>query len=318
MKTTFKFNHLTFLTLFLLVFTCSDNDDGYSNDGINAQNLITTIDENPTNNQSVGMVQAVGSGTLNFSITSQTPNGALNINPSTGELTVADASLFDFETNAVISGNVSIINQSNSATATVAVNLNNLDDIESFLTTSKADYTAASDGDWIKITETEYNTLASSLNEVTKVATSDEEYDFNDAIIPSTIGFTIANNNGHTIPNDSYVYAFKFYASSIASNSQIIISEGDIQGTYVELGGTLPTTTENENQFYILKGNDTTTNSLAYLGFFNEARMGLKNVPSAGNYAFDGDDNLSINLPNTFTNDVTVLYQGLSTTQKQW
>ncbi len=93
---------------------------------LSAQDLDLTIDENPTNGQSVGTVQAAGDGTLSFSITSQTPSGALNINASTGELTVADATLFDFETNPVITANISVDNSVNTVTVIATINLNDV------------------------------------------------------------------------------------------------------------------------------------------------------------------------------------------------
>ena len=85
------------------------------------------MDEKPTSGQVVGTVETDGTGTLSYSITSQTPAGALNINSSTGELTVADVALFDFETNPVITATVAVVGASN--TGTVTVNLNDLNEI---------------------------------------------------------------------------------------------------------------------------------------------------------------------------------------------
>jgi len=96
---------------------------------LSAQDLDATIDENPTNGQSVGAVQAAGDGTISYSITSQTPSGALNIDTNTGELTVADATLFDFETNPVITANISVNNTVNTATAIATINLNNVNEL---------------------------------------------------------------------------------------------------------------------------------------------------------------------------------------------
>ncbi|EZH73910.1 hypothetical protein ATO12_13585 [Aquimarina atlantica] len=102
------------------------------NELISVQNFTTTIDENPTNGSALGIVQANSAGTLSFSITSQTPAGALNINTSTGELTVADATLFDFETNPTITANISVNNSENTETATTTVNLNDVNEIGEF------------------------------------------------------------------------------------------------------------------------------------------------------------------------------------------
>jgi len=110
------------LVALLTVFGCNNDDDASS--VVNLQDLQVSIDENPTAGQVVGTVQTDGGGALVFSITSQTPSGALNIDSSSGELTVADASLFDFETNPTISATISAENAENAATITV--NLNNV------------------------------------------------------------------------------------------------------------------------------------------------------------------------------------------------
>jgi len=96
---------------------------------LSVQGYTTTVDENPTNGQSLGTVQASGDGTLSFSITSQTPAGALSIDASTGELTVADATLFDYETNPTITATISVDNSGNTQTATATINLNDLNEI---------------------------------------------------------------------------------------------------------------------------------------------------------------------------------------------
>jgi len=100
---------------------------------LDVADLTVDFDENPTNGQTVDMLSATnGSGTLSFSITSQTPTGALSIDPSTGELTVADAALFDFETNPVITANISVVDAINTATAIATINLNNVAEIGDF------------------------------------------------------------------------------------------------------------------------------------------------------------------------------------------
>jgi len=99
---------------------------------LSIQNFDTTFDENPTNGQSIGTVQATGDGNLSFSISSQTPVGALNINASTGELTVADAALFDYETNVVITADISVDNSVSTVAATASIDLNNINELGDF------------------------------------------------------------------------------------------------------------------------------------------------------------------------------------------
>ncbi len=124
---TFKLTYMLLLVLVVTTFSCNNDDDGTVITEISVEDLSLTIDENPTNGQSVGTIETDGDGTLNFSITSQTPEGALNINSSTGELTIADAAVFDFETNPVITVTIAVDGTTN--TGTVTINLNDLDEI---------------------------------------------------------------------------------------------------------------------------------------------------------------------------------------------
>jgi len=130
MKNTFKLTSLLALTLLITIFSCSEDDAAIINNVISVQDLTTVIDENPTVGQIVGTVvttQTVGGGTINYSIDSQTPVGALSINATTGEVTVADTTLFDFEENPVLTAVVSVSGAVN--TATVTVNLNNVSEL---------------------------------------------------------------------------------------------------------------------------------------------------------------------------------------------
>ena len=122
MKNTFKSTKALFLAFLLLTFACSNDDD--TTVVVNLQDLQVTIDENPTNGDVIGTIQSNSTGSLTYNITSQTPNSALQINGNTGELTVADASLFDFETNPTITATVSATGAEN--TAMVTINLNNV------------------------------------------------------------------------------------------------------------------------------------------------------------------------------------------------
>tara|TARA_R110002049_G_scaffold309272_1_gene519810 strand:- start:8055 stop:9173 length:1119 start_codon:yes stop_codon:yes gene_type:complete len=126
--------NLLALALLLTTFACSKDDEDNS---ISAQDLTVNIDENPVDGQVVGSVVATGNGTITFSISSQTPAGALSISPSTGELTVVDPNLFDFETNPVITATITIDNAASTATAIATINLNDLDEaIAQSLTTT--------------------------------------------------------------------------------------------------------------------------------------------------------------------------------------
>ena len=96
---------------------------------LSAQDLTTDVDENPTDGQIIGTIQVNGSGTLSFSITSQTPTGALSIDAGTGELSVIDPNLFDYETNPVITATILVDDGAETATAMVTINLNDVDEV---------------------------------------------------------------------------------------------------------------------------------------------------------------------------------------------
>ena len=122
-----KINKLTLslLGLSFLTLSCSNDDDNSAS--VNLQDLQVTIDENPTSGQIVGTVLSNSSNPLTFSIVSQTPASALEIDPTTGELSVLDAGLFDFEMNPTITAIVSSSEATN--TAVVTVNLTNINEI---------------------------------------------------------------------------------------------------------------------------------------------------------------------------------------------
>jgi hypothetical protein len=110
----------TFLAIAIVVFNGSCDSDE-STVVVNLQDITITMDENPSNGFVVGTVQA-DTPTSNFSITSQSPAGALSINSTTGELSIADATLFDFETNPTITANITADNAANAAIITIGLN----------------------------------------------------------------------------------------------------------------------------------------------------------------------------------------------------
>lgn len=99
---------------------------------INSKNFIATMDENPENGFEIGTIEASsGYGRINFEILSQTPEGAIAVSDKTvggGVITVADASVFDYEINPVIESFVRIYNPDDSDTIVVRLTLRDLDE----------------------------------------------------------------------------------------------------------------------------------------------------------------------------------------------
>ena len=81
MKNAIKFTQTLLLLVLIITYGCSKDDDPII---INLQNLEVAIDENPTVGQVIGTIESDNNASLTFNITSQTPNGALEINENTG------------------------------------------------------------------------------------------------------------------------------------------------------------------------------------------------------------------------------------------
>lgn len=124
MKNTVKFLNLIMLALLVFTASCNKDDDAIE---INLEDLELNLDENPASGLVLGTIQSNSSVDLVYTITTQTPTGSITINANTGELTVANPSLFDFEANPVITATVSADKASN--TATVTINLNNVKEV---------------------------------------------------------------------------------------------------------------------------------------------------------------------------------------------
>ena len=69
-------------------------------------------------------------GAVTFSFFSQSAEGALSINSTTGELSVADFTKFDFEANSAITAEVIVTFDQISKSSTVTINLTDVDDAE--------------------------------------------------------------------------------------------------------------------------------------------------------------------------------------------
>ena len=105
--------------------TLTDVDDAM----VSTNDFSVTIAENPMNGQVLGTVSATtDNGTLSYAIGSSTPAGVFAIDAASGELSVADASLFDFETNPTITGVVEVSVGSVMQNANITITLTDVDD----------------------------------------------------------------------------------------------------------------------------------------------------------------------------------------------
>ena len=323
MKTYTK--QLTFLLLIFLTFSCSSNDDNGTDSSINVQDVISmTIDENPQFGQTIGTVNATSNSPMIFTLTQQSLNGALTLNPSTGILTVGDASFFDFETNPIIQGVIEISNGIATVTTDLRIDLNNKDDIEFSLTESKQEYIDADIGDWIEITEAEYERLTIVMQDVLNFGPIIDGS--SNTIIPSENSvITYANFDQSTetinsMPNRSLLFAFKYFAVETQLNSdrhRVKQSSNSNSTGFENIGNPLPAHQKiNGVVCFVLKGNENMiTSNQGFLGFQKSSgsKMGL--VINDGVLLFALGEANDLNTESQGTNSA---YQGLSTTRRQW
>ena len=122
-----------------ITITLTDVDEST----LSAQDFTVTIDENPINGQVLGNITATAdaSSAITYSITSQTPSGAMAIDATTGQLTVADSTLFDYESNTSLTADISVKTATKSEDVTATISLNDLSEI----TISVNDFTVTVD-----------------------------------------------------------------------------------------------------------------------------------------------------------------------------
>src|SRR5690554_6877715 len=105
---------IIFLLAVFNIISCSKEDSTPVSieTTITAYDFSKTIDENPPVGFEIGtLLASTNQGSLSFSLAEQNPTGALSIDATSGKLKVADPSLFNFETNPVISGLAKITNE---------------------------------------------------------------------------------------------------------------------------------------------------------------------------------------------------------------
>lgn len=111
------------------ILSCSSDDNDKLIITVDTSDVVFSIDENPTNNQVIGVVPGTtNQGNISFSIVSQTPNDAFDIDTATGELTVLNETLFDFETNPIITGIIKVANGEISKNSNLTININDIDE----------------------------------------------------------------------------------------------------------------------------------------------------------------------------------------------
>ena len=125
-----KLSFLFALAGVVLFSSCGDDDPVVVPEPtITAQSFIASVMENPELGQSIGTVTATtSSGTINYSLSMVAPDGAIAINSSTGEITVADVAAFDFETNAEVTAKFSATVSNTTEMAEINIAITDVDE----------------------------------------------------------------------------------------------------------------------------------------------------------------------------------------------
>ncbi len=123
---------------------------GYQGNNEPTMNSDTfTVDENSTNGSVVGSAVAADPelGALRYAITAGNTDGAFTVDPVTGQITVANSAVLDFETTPTFVLTVAAIDPEGAYdTATITVNLNDLVENTAPTTSGIADFSVNEDG----------------------------------------------------------------------------------------------------------------------------------------------------------------------------
>ncbi len=124
------------LFLAIVMIGCSNNDDSAPQPVLSLTDLSISIAENPEINTIIGsfmLIQENLEAPVSFEITEESVPGAITIN-SQGQLLIANATLFDFEVNPVITGTVKVTSGNISDTASFNIILTDVDEVIPFIT----------------------------------------------------------------------------------------------------------------------------------------------------------------------------------------
>lgn len=303
---------LCFCFSILCFIACSSEDDSNSNEPSDSV-IIVNIAEYPSSGDLITTINSSLTGNLTYNISFETASQAAIINGN--ELRVGDWLAFDYETNESLFVTIDVSNETTTETLEYRIDITNVDDIWAFLNgDSRTAYENANNGDWVLISESEYNDLANYLAETTRSgATIDQIYN-NSSVENYSGDRTIANDNDTTIPENSYLFAFKYYSwINNVSSSKVKLSLGDSGGLYEDVGTILPTHNDEYNHF-VLKGANMPTSSEGFIGMYASGAVGTKVITDSRYKWRNGDVD---NLDNSTIGSV-FLHQGLSTTLKQW
>ncbi len=149
------------------------------------------------------------------------------------------------------------------------------DKIVDSLTTNLATYNSASNGQWVKITQTEYNTMSSNVTGTTKASANDSVFNLATSGTffsagSNVIGLNATGANCPAIPANNYMYGLKIRTANTVNNIKVFTNNNTVTqpSSFSQIGSILPATTASSAiNYYVLKGvssvNATTAGTVA-------------------------------------------------------
>ena len=118
------------ICLSMLFYSCSNQSSQTVNSevsiaSIEVSDVSISVSENPNNGQLLGAIAAIAGDdrSLSYELTSQSVDGAMVIDSLTGMLSVADSSVFDYNTNQHIAAEVTVKTSEDTKVAHVTVHV---------------------------------------------------------------------------------------------------------------------------------------------------------------------------------------------------
>jgi len=121
---------LSLATIF--IFSCGESTEmPVVETTVTVDPFVGSIDEGATAGSYIGTVNATtNQGAITYSLSNMSRPGAVTISASVGDISVADALVFNFETTQQITATVTATNGDISEDATVTININDVDESE--------------------------------------------------------------------------------------------------------------------------------------------------------------------------------------------
>lgn len=118
------------LLVIIAVFTSCNNDDEPKNHAPTAQDMVISMDENPTSDIITTIIATDLDGdVLTYAIVSQTPNGSIQINETTGDVFIGNINAFDYEQNTIIIAQIKISDGIDETIIQLTINILDINDM---------------------------------------------------------------------------------------------------------------------------------------------------------------------------------------------